>query len=160
MAEKKKEEEIHVVARNPKAWHKFRLSDRWEAGLVLQGTEVKSLRLGRATLTEAYAHARRGELWLMGAQIPPYAQASFQNHEETRPRKLLLHRRQIEAIAAHLDGGGAAVVPLALYFKGGVAKVELALGHGKTHADQREDLKKKEAQREVSRELSRRRRGG
>ena len=152
-------EGVKIVARNPKAWHQYRIDERWEAGLALQGTEVKSLRMGRATLTGAYAQAKGAELWLYGAQIPAYPQASVMNHDPERPRKLLLHRRQIEAIAGRLDRGGATVVPLALYFKKGIAKVEIALALGKTHADRREDLKKREADREVGRELSRRRRG-
>ena len=130
-----------------------------DAGLALLGTEVKSLRMGRATLTEAFVQERGGELWLQGLQIPQYPQASFMNHEVTRPRKLLLHRRQAEAISRALDAGGATAVPLSLYFKGSVAKVEIALAKGKTHADKREDLKRKATDRETAREVSRRGRG-
>lgn len=155
----KAEEGVRIVSRNPKAWHQYRIEQRWEAGLALMGSEVKSLRMGRATLTGAFAQVKGGELWLLGAQIPQYPQASVMNHDPERPRKLLLHRRQIEAVSAQLERGGATVVPLSIYFKRGVAKVEIALARGKTHADRREDLKKREAGREVSRELVRRRRG-
>ncbi len=146
------------IARNPKAFHKFGIGDKWEAGLVLVGSEVKSLRMGRATITEAHVKpSRDGELWLEGAQIPAYAQASYANHMPDRPRKLLLHKRQIREIQAHLEFGGRAVLALSIYFKNGVAKVQLGLALPKTHEDRREDMKKRESQREVSRELARRR---
>ncbi len=158
MPEKPEEEGVRSIARNPKAWHRYRIGERWEAGLALMGSEVKSLRMGRATLTEGFVQARGQELWLHGMNIPEYPQASYANHDPARVRKLLLHRRQIAVIAGHLAQKGNAVVPLSLYFKKGVAKVEIALARGKTHADKREDLKKKESDREVSRELARRRR--
>lgn len=148
---------VHTVARNPKAWHQYRILERWEAGLALMGSEVKSLRSGRATIAEGFVHPRGGELWLLDVHIPEYPQASFQNHEPTRPRKLLLHRRQIREICEAIERKGVTAVPLSLYFKNGKAKVEVALAAGKTHADRREDIRKRETEREIRREIGRRR---
>ena len=156
MAEKE-DPDVKPVAKNAKAWHQYRIGERFEAGMSLLGTEVKSLRMGRAGLTEGYAQVKRGELWLFSVDIPQYAQASFQNHEPTRPRKLLLHRRQIRKIQDELRQKGTTIVPLSLYFRRGKAKVEIGIARGKTHADKREDLKKKETQREISREMARKR---
>lgn len=149
-------EGVRTVARNPKARHLYHLLERWEAGLALLGTEVKSLRMGRATLIDGFVRAEGGEAWLHGVQIPQYPQASFLNHEPTRPRKLLLHRRQLDKLADGLSQKGFTAVPLALYFKGGVAKVEIALARGKSHADRREEVKGREMDREISREIARR----
>ncbi len=163
MARNKKDESVEegrLIARNPKAFHKFTITQKWEAGMVLQGSEVKSLRMGRATVVEGYVKAARsGELWLHGVEIPQYAQASFANHMTNQPRRLLLHKRQIREIAQHLDQGGRAVLALSIYFKNGVAKVEIGLAMPKTHEDRRDDMRKRESQREVSRELARRRSG-
>ena len=153
----KEDPDVKSVARNAKAWHQYHIGERFEAGIVLLGTEVKSLRMGRAGLTEGYAHPRKGEMWLYSIDIPQYPQASFQNHEPTRPRKLLLHLRQIRKIEDALKQKGTTVVPLSLYFRKGKAKVEIGLARGKTHGDKREDLKKRETQREISREMARRR---
>lgn len=157
MAEKP-DPDVKPVARNAKAWHQYRIGEKFEAGIALVGSEVKSLRLGRAGLTEGYAQLKRGEIWLMSVDIPQYPQASFQNHEPTRPRKLLLHRRQIEKIEAMLQQKGTTIVPLSLYFRKGHAKVEIGMARGKTHGDKREDLKKRETQREIDREVARRNR--
>jgi SsrA-binding protein len=146
---------IKLVARNKKARFNYQLGDRFEAGLVLTGTEVKSLRLGKASLTEAYARIKNGEGWLMGCQIQPYPFASYDNHEPTRPRKLLLHKRELRRLAAKVDQQGYSLIPLALYFKRGRAKVELALAKGKKRYDKRAALKKRDQEREIARSFRR-----
>jgi SsrA-binding protein len=139
------------IARNPKARHDYHLLETWEAGLVLTGTEVKSLREGKASLGEAYAHVRRGEVWLEGLTISPYAQGSYNNPPPTRSRKLLLHKREIRKLIGGTTQKGLTVVPLELYFKDRVAKVAIALARAKKQHDKREDLKKREQEREVAR---------
>jgi SsrA-binding protein len=141
-----------LVAQNRKARFNFAVEDTLEAGIILTGSEVKSLRLGRCTLVEAFAQPEGSELYLVNAHIPAYSGASHFQHDEKRKRKLLLHKQQIERLAGAVARKGMTVVPLSLYFNArGVAKVELALARGKTHGDRREDIQKREWQREQSR---------
>jgi len=146
-----------VVARNRRARHEYQIEDVYEAGLVLTGTEVKSLRAGRASLTDGFAQISDGEVWLHNVHIPEYAQGTWTNHEPRRIRKLLLHRKEIEKLTSSTAERGLTLVPLSLYFKDGRAKVELALGRGKRTYDKRHDLAKRDAAREVDRALRRRR---
>jgi SsrA-binding protein len=142
------------VARNPKATHDYHILETWEAGIVLTGTEVKSLRNGKASIKEAYARLRNGEVFLEGMNITPYEQGNRYNHNPVRSRKLLLHRREIEKMIGAVEQRGLTLVPLDLYFKDGRAKVALALGKGKKQHDRREDLKKRVAEREAARAVS------
>ena len=144
---------IKIVARNKKARFDYELSDRFEAGLVLTGTEVKSLRMGKASLSEAYAKVTDGEAWLVGCQIQPYPFAYYDNHEPTRQRKLLLHKRELKRLTVKLAEQGYSLIPTALYFKRGKAKVELALARGKKKHDKRASIKKREQEREMARAL-------
>jgi SsrA-binding protein len=146
------------IAENRRARHDYHFLERVEAGLVLNGSEVKSLRQGHAVLQRAYAHARDGELWLAGLHIPPYEQASVAPHDPDRERKLLLHRREIERLAAQVAEKGLTLVPTRLYFKDGRAKVELAVAHGKEGRDKRRDIADRESKRRIERELKTRRR--
>lgn len=141
-----------TVAQNRKARHDYAIEDTLEAGIMLTGSEVKSLRLGRCTLVEAFAQPERGELFLLNAHIPAYAGASHFQHDEKRKRKLLLHRKELDRLMAAIGRKGMTVVPLSLYFNDrGKAKVQLGLAKGKTHMDRRDDIKKREWQREQSR---------
>ena len=142
------------VARNPKATHDYHVLETWEAGVVLTGTEVKSLRNGKASIKEAYARVWRGEVFLEGMNITPYEQGNRYNHDPVRSRKLLLHRREIDRIVGAVERQGLTLVPLELYFKKGRAKVALALGKGKKQHDKREDLKRRIAERETARAVS------
>lgn len=144
------------VARNPRATHDYHILETWEAGLVLSGTEVKSLRQGKASIKEAYAHVRNGEVWLEGVNITPYEQGNRWNHPPVRSRKLLLHRREIEKLIGATQQKGLTLLPLELYFQRGKAKVALALGRGKKVHDKRQDLKKRLADREVARAIKER----
>ncbi len=146
-----------LIADNRRARHDYNLLERVEAGLVLSGSEVKSLRQGHAVLQRAYADARDGELWLVGLHIPPYEQASVEPHEPDRDRKLLLHRRQIDQLAAKTAEKGLTLVPTRLYFKDGRAKVELAVARGKEGRDKRRDIADRETKRRLERELKSRR---
>src|SRR5690349_938609 len=146
-----------VVAQNRKARHDYAVEDTYEAGLVLQGTEVKSLREGRASLVDGFVDIDRGEMWLHGVHIPEYAQGTWTNHEPRRPRKLLLHRKEIDKLASSIAQRGLTLVPLSLYFSGGRVKVELALARGKRTYDKRQDLARRDAAREVERAHRRRR---
>jgi SsrA-binding protein len=146
-----------VVARNRRARHDYHIDDTVEAGLVLTGTEVKSLRLGRASLTDGFAQVTDGEMWLHGVHIPEYLQGTWTNHEPRRTRKLLLHRKEIDRLAEATRERGSTLIPLSLYFSGGRAKVEVALARGKRTYDKRHDLAEKDAAREVDRALRRRR---
>jgi SsrA-binding protein len=146
-----------LIAENRKARHEFHLLDRFEAGLVLVGTEVKSLRTGKADLARAYATVRDGEAWLVGLHIPPYEQASASSHEPDRDRKLLLHAREIESLTGQVKERGLTLVPTRLYFKDGRAKVELAVARGKELHDKRRDVAKRDAQRQIDRALRARR---
>ena len=148
-----------MVAQNRKARHDYHLGDRFEAGLVLTGTEVKSLRLGRASLADAFATVDEGEVWLRNLHIPEYNLGTWTNHAPRRNRKLLLHRTQIDALVGKIRDGNLTLVPLSLYFADGRVKVELALARGKQAHDKRQDLARRDAQREISRELGRRAKG-
>jgi SsrA-binding protein len=147
---------IKVVARNRRARHDFELMEKVEAGLVLTGTEVKSLRNGKASLEEAYAEVERGEVWLLGCDIPEYIQANRMNHAPKRPRKLLLHRREIAKLENRTTEKGITLVPVSLYFKKGIAKVEIHLARGRKTFDKREALKKQDAKRDIDRAMRRR----
>jgi SsrA-binding protein len=140
------------VATNRRARHKFELLDRFEAGIVLQGSEVKSLREGKTSINEAYAVIDRGELWLRGAHIPPYLPAARENHEPERPRKLLLHRREIERLIGKTAERGLTLIPTRIYFKGPRAKVEIALAKGKEARDRRREIRDRDVRREVERD--------
>ena len=138
-----------LVAQNKKARHDYSVEDVLEAGLVLTGTEVKSLRQGRCSLTDAYALVDRGEVWLHGAHIPEYTEGTWNNHAPRRVRKMLLHGREIDELMRKTKEGGLALVPLSLYFKDGRAKVELALARGRKAHDKRQVLAERDAQREI-----------
>ena len=139
------------IARNPKATHDYHILETWEAGLVLKGTEVKSLRDAKATLTGAFARVQRGEVFLEGLHITPYEQGNRYNHLPDRSRKLLLHKREIQKLIGAVEQKGLTLVPLELYWKDGRAKIALALGRGKKLHDKRETLKKRDAQRDLAR---------
>lgn len=147
-----------TVCRNRRATHDYAIDDTIECGLVLVGTEVKSLRDGHASLDDAYARIDDGEVWLIGAEIPEYLFGNRLNHKPKRPRKLLLHRREIAKFAEKADVKGFTLVPLRLYFKDGRAKLELAVGKGKQTHDKRESLRKSDAKREIDRALAAKRR--
>ncbi len=147
-----------MVARNKKALHDFRIGERVEAGIVLTGTEVKSLRAGRATLTDAFATIDNGEVWLRNANIPEYEFGTFRNHAAKRNRKLLLHRQQIRKLERQLSESGRTLVPLAVYFSDGFAKVEIAVATGKREWDKRQTIAARDMQRDVEREMAERRR--
>jgi len=138
---------------NRRARFEYEFFERFEAGIVLTGTEIKSVRTGQISINEAYARVRDGELWLYGMHIPPYKEGSFSNVEPTRPRKLLLHRKEIVRLAKAAGEKGYTVVPTRLYFKGGRAKIDLALARGKKLWDKRRATKDREAAREIAREL-------
>ena len=142
-----------LIAENRKARHDYHLSDFVEAGLVLTGTEVKSCRDGRANLRQSYAEIRDGEAWLIGAHISVYDQGNLNNHEPERARKLLLHRRQVDNLWEAVREKGMTLVPTRMYFKGGRAKVEIALAKGKDVHDKRADVVKRDADREIQRAL-------
>jgi SsrA-binding protein len=142
-----------LIVDNRRARHDYHLSDKVEAGLVLSGTEVKSLRGGKATLQHAYAEVREGEAWLNGLHIPEYTEGNRANHDPDRPRKLLLHRREIDRMYGQVRERGYTVVPTRLYFKDGRVKVELALARGKEVRDKRRDIAARDAKRQIEREL-------
>jgi SsrA-binding protein len=142
-----------MIAQNRKARHDFHVEDVYEAGIVLTGTEVKSLRAGRASLVDGYAVIKDGEAWLMGVHIPEYTEGTWTNHEPRRPRKLLLHRLEIERLIGKTKESGLTLVPLALYFKDGKAKIEIALARGKRQHDKRQALAERQASREMARAL-------
>src|SRR5918997_2629801 len=143
------------IATNKQASYRYHLLERWEAGLVLQGTEVKSLRGGKAQLKDGYAALRDGEVWLYNVHIPPYGPASRENHEPERPRKLLMHRREIERLIGKTREKGLTLVPTRMYFKGPHAKVEIALARGKDTVDKRRSIKERELKREMERSFRR-----
>jgi SsrA-binding protein len=146
-----------TICTNRKARHEYEILDQIECGVVLKGSEVKSLRDGKASLDEAYARIRDNELWLVGCDIAIYPQASLLNHEPKRPRKLLIHRRELRKFAEQASHKGLTLIPLSLYFLRGKVKVKVAVARGKKLHDKRESLKKTDAQREIQREISRRR---
>jgi SsrA-binding protein len=149
---------IKLICRNKRAFHEYTVSDTLECGIVLTGTEVKSLRDGQASLEDAYAKLEDGELWLLGSDIPEYAMGNRMNHKPKRPRKLLLHRRELDKFAGKASQRGFTLVPLRMYFKRGRAKVEIAVARGKQMHDKRHDLKKADAQRDIRRAMSDKRR--
>jgi SsrA-binding protein len=140
-----------IIARNKRARHDYQIIDTWEAGIVLTGTEVKSLRDGKANLTDSYGILKDGEVFLLNLHISPYEQGNRFNHEPTRTRKLLMHRKEIRKLIGAVERQGLTLVPLEMYFKRGVAKVTLALGKGKKLHDKRADEKKREDQRDMAR---------
>jgi SsrA-binding protein len=144
------------VATNRQAAFRYNLLDRWEAGVMLTGTEVKSLRTGQATMKDAYAAVRDGEVWLHNMHIPPYQPASRENHEPERPRKLLLKRKEIEKLIGTTAEKGLTLVPTRVYFKGPYAKVEIALARGKDLYDKRRAIKERDTKREIQRAMSER----
>lgn len=148
------QEAIKVVARNRKALHDYHIEERYEAGLVLRGTEIKSIRAGRVSLREGYVRPREGELWLLDVHIGPYKPAGRHfAHEPRRPRKLLLHRHEIDRLIADVESSGHTIVPLRMVLKNGLAKVEIALVKGKRAYDKRQAIAKRDAQREVERAM-------
>jgi SsrA-binding protein len=146
-----------LIAENRRARHEYHLLERYEAGLVLTGTEVKSLRDGKAILQRAFGDLREGELYLVGAHIPEYAQANIQNHDPDRDRKLLLHRREIDQLLGKVNEKGLTLVPTKIYWKDGRAKVELALARGKDVRDKRRTIADRDAKRQIERALKARR---
>lgn len=148
-----------IIASNRKARHDYTILETVEAGLALLGTEVKSLRAGRASLVDAFGQEKDGELYLHGLHVPEYAMGTWTNHEPRRVRKLLLNRVEINRLVTKVREGGLTLVPLSLYFENGWAKVELALARGKKAYDKRQDLAKRDADREITRALGRRNKG-
>ena len=144
-----------VIASNRKARHDYHIDDVYEAGLVLTGTEVKSLRAGHASLVDGFAHIRDGEAWLAGVHIPEYTEGTWTNHEPRRERKLLLHRQEIARLIGKTQESGLAIVPLQLYFKDGRAKVEIALARGRKAHDKRQALSERDAKREMQSAMGR-----
>jgi SsrA-binding protein len=143
------------VATNRQASYRYHLLERWEAGLVLQGTEVKALRDGKAQIKDGYASVRDGEVWLHNVHIPPYGPASRENHEPERDRKVLMHKREIDRLIGKTREKGLTLVPTRLYFANGRAKVEIALARGKDVGDKRQTIKEREMKREMERALRR-----
>jgi len=151
MAKSKEDPERESVARNKRARHDYTILDTWEAGIVLSGTEVKSLRDGRANLTDAYGTVRDGEVYLLNMHVSPYEKAGQNNHEPTRTRKLLLHKKEIRKLIGSVEREGLTLVPLEIYFRNGRAKVALALGKGKKLHDKRDDARRRDDEREMAR---------
>jgi SsrA-binding protein len=156
MAKKGRKPSSGDVATNRRAGHKFELLDRVECGIELVGTEVKSLRESGAQLSDAYAVIDRGQVWLRNAHIPPYPPAAGQNHDPERPRRLLLHRYEIERLVGRSERRGLTLIPTRIYFKGPFAKVELALARGKEQRDRRREIRDRDVQREVERDYRQR----
>jgi len=148
-----------LIAQNKKARHDYAITDTYEAGIVLTGTEVKSLRAGRASLIDSYANVKDGEVWLHGVHIPEYTEGTWNNHTPRRVRKLLLHRDEIARLIGKTREGGQTLIPLSLYFKDGKAKVEIALAKGKKEYDKRQTIAERDANREVVRSMGRRAKG-
>jgi SsrA-binding protein len=146
-----KSDRIQLICRNRKAYFEYTVDAIFEAGLVLKGTEAKSLRLGKANIEDAYARFRDGDIYLLNAHISPYSHAAGENHEPDRPRKLLLHKRELKRLAGKIQERGYTLIPIKLYFKNEYAKVELALAKGKRQADKRETIRRREEQRELER---------
>jgi SsrA-binding protein len=146
---------IKTVATNRKAYHDYYIQDSQEAGIVLTGSEIKSIRAGRVNLRDAYIRPEGGELWLLNAHIARYEASSYLSHEPTRPRKLLLHRRQIDNLTSKMAEKGLTLVPLRLYIKGSIAKVEVALAKGKKLYDKRESIARRDAERDIGRAMRR-----
>ena len=153
------EPQIKPIATNRRARHNYHIEETYEAGISLVGSEVKTLRGGKASLQDAYAVVRGSEIFLLGVHIPPYAQASIQNHDPTRMRKLLLHKEEIRRLIGKINEKGLTLVPLRLYFKGNKVKAELALAKGKRAYDKRQSIAEREAKREMAKREGSRRRG-
>jgi SsrA-binding protein len=151
-----KEDNLKIICRNRKAYFEYSIDDLFEAGLVLKGTEVKSLRQGKASIDDAYARFRDGEIYLYNAHISPYSHAALDGHEPERPRKLLLHRYELRRLLGKVQERGYTLIPLKLYFKEEHAKVEIALARGKKKIDKRETIRRREEQREMDRARKRR----
>jgi len=147
-----------VIAVNRKAYHDYHIQESFEAGIALKGSEIKSIRAGKVNLSDAYARPENGELWLHNSHIASYDAASYNTHEPIRPRKLLLHRKEIDILASKVVQKGLTLVPLKLYIKHGVAKVELGVAKGKKVYDKREAIARRDAEREMDRALKQRRR--
>lgn len=156
MAETEEKTERESIARNKRARHDYHIIDTWEAGIVLTGSEVKSLRNGKANISDAYGIVKDGEVQLLNLHISPYEQASYFNHEPTRTRKLLLHRKEIRKLIGSVERQGLTLVPLELYFKRGKAKVAIGLGRGKKLYDKRADEKRRDDERDMQRVVRRR----
>lgn len=150
---------IKIIANNRKARHDYHIDDTIEAGMVLTGSEIKSIRAGQINLRDSFATIRNGEAWLMNAHISPYKQASRQNHEPKRERKLLLHRREIDRLTGKLQEKGLTLVPLKVYLKNGRAKVELGLARGKKTYDKRQTLRERDDRRQMDRAVGRQQKG-
>jgi SsrA-binding protein len=142
---------IKTIATNRKAYYNYYVQDSLETGIVLTGSEIKSIRAGRVNLQDAYVRPERGELWLLNAHIARYDASSYMSHEPTRPRKLLLHKKQLNNLTSSVKGKGLTLVPLKLYLKGSIAKVEIALAKGKKLYDKRDSIARREAEREMGR---------
>lgn len=159
MSEKKRSGDRSIV-RNRKAGFEYHLIDKFDAGLVLTGTEVKSLRAGNVNLVDSFVDIRNGEPWLMSMYIAPFKHGNIHNHEPTRPRKLLLHKREIETLEKGIEAKGLTIVPLEIYFVRGLAKCKIALARGKKMHDKRASIQEKDTKREMARELKKAREGG
>ena len=151
--DKKADPDVQSIAKNRQGRHDYHILEHWEAGIVLTGTEVKALREGKANITDAYGIVRNGEIFLLNLHISPYERRGYSNHEPTRTRKLLLHRKEIRRLIGSVEREGLTLVPLELYFKKGVAKVALALGKGKKLHDKRETERQRDADREMARAM-------
>jgi SsrA-binding protein len=157
-AKKGEDDGVKVICRNKRAFHEYEVLESLECGVALTGTEVKSLRDGHASLEDAYAKLDGGEVWMIGSDVPEYAMGNRMNHKPKRPRKLLLHRREINKFAGKATQKGFTLVPLRLYFRDGLAKVELAIARGKQLHDKRQAAKKADAQRDIRRAMTERKR--
>jgi SsrA-binding protein len=156
MTQSRTEDSTETIARNKRARFEYHLLESWEAGLVLTGTEVKSLRNGKANITDAYGMVRDGEVFLLNAHIAPYDSGGYVNHESTRTRKLLLHQREIKRLIGAVERQGLTLIPLELYFKNGKAKIRIALAKGKQLHDKRDDQRSRDAERDIAREFRKR----
>ena len=155
ISDKGMSEGIKIVTENRKARFNYHILETFEAGLVLTGAEIKSIRTSEVTINEAYIRPERGELYLLNAYFKPYSHSGDKEYDPRRPRKLLMHRREINKLIRELETKGTTIVPLNIHLKGGRAKIEVALGKGKAAPDKRQDIKKRETQREIAREMSR-----
>ncbi|MFW5689001.1 MAG: SsrA-binding protein SmpB [Spirochaetota bacterium] len=145
-------EAVKTVARNRRAFHDYAFDEKFECGIELHGSEVKSIRAGNISFGDSYARIRNGELWLVGLRVSPYDQANIFNHDPDRERRLLVHKEEIRRLKRRVDERGFTLSPLSLYFKGGIVKVELGLAKGKREYDKRQTIKKRDQQREIDRE--------
>lgn len=153
MAKEQKDDETQSIARNRRASHEYHILETWEAGLVLKGTEVKSLRDGRANINDAFGIVKDGEIFLLNMHVSPYERGGYTNHEPDRTRKLLLHKKEIRRLIGAVERQGLTLVPLEVYFRKGIAKVRLALAKGKQQHDKRQAVRERDAQREMARAI-------